>query len=235
METKELVQVVNGVATATSKDVAEMFGKEHKHVMESIRLLLETDEISQSNFRLSDYISDRGKSYPMYLIDRDGFTLLAMGFTGKEALKFKMQYIQAFNKMEAELINKTNFQLPTTFAQALQLAATQAEELEKKQLLLDQQQPKVEVYDIIMESDNLFSMNEVAKMINCQGRNKLFKSLRESQILMLDNLPYQKFIDSGYFKVVETLTTGGKTFVTTKVSNRGIDYICKRLDLVKII
>lgn len=227
----ELVNVVDKKVVTTSLKVAEMFEKEHKHVMESIRLLLETGEISQSNFGLSDYSTERGKTYPMYLIDRDGFTLLAMGFTGKEALKFKVQYIQAFNKMEEELTEKTKFQLPTTFAQALQLAATQAEELEKQQFLLEEQKPKVEMYETIMASDKLFSMNEVAKLINSVGRNKLFKMLRDAKILMLDNNPYQQYIDQGYFKVVEVTTTGDKIFVVTKATNRGIEFICKRLNL----
>ena len=227
----ELVNVVDKKVVTTSLKVAEMFDKEHKHVMESIRLLLETGEISQSNFGLSDYSTERGKTYPMYLIDRDGFTLLAMGFTGKEALKFKVQYIQAFNKMEEELIEKAKFQLPTTFAQALQLAATQAEELEKQQLLLEEQKPKVEMYDTIMASDKLFSMNEVAKLINSVGRNKLFKMLRDAKILMLDNNPYQKYVDMGYFKVVEVTTTDGSIYVATRATNKGIEFICKRLNL----
>jgi len=227
----ELVNVVDKKVVTTSLKVAEMFEKEHKHVMESIRLLLETGEISQSNFGLSDYSTERGKTYPMYLIDRDGFTLLAMGFTGKEALKFKVQYIQAFNKMEEELTEKAKFQLPTTFAQALQLAATQAEELEKQQLLLEEQKPKVEMYDTIMASDKLFSMNEVAKLINSVGRNKLFKMLRDAKILMLDNNPYQQYVDKGYFKVVEVTTTDGSIYVATRATNKGIDFICKRLNL----
>lgn len=227
----ELVNVVDKKVVTTSLKVAEMFSKRHDNVIVDIRNLLNTGEISLLNFEESKYTNDRGKTYPMYLIDRDGFTLLAMGFTGKEALKFKVQYIQAFNKMEAELIEKAKFQLPTTFAQALQLAATQAEELEKKQLLLEEQKPKVDMYETIMASDKLFSMNEVAKLINSVGRNTLFKMLRDAKILMLDNTPYQQYLDQGYFKVVEVTTTGDKIFVVTKATNRGIEFICKRLNL----
>ena len=226
----ELVNVVDKKVVTTSLKVAEMFGKEHFHVLRDIKALME-EEIGASNFGLSSYKNSQNKEQPMYLIDRDGFTLLAMGFTGKEALKFKVQYIQAFNKMEEELIEKAKFQLPTTFAQALQLAATQAEELEKQQLLLEEQKPKVEMYETIMASDKLFSMNEVAKLINSVGRNKLFKMLRDAKILMLDNNPYQQYIDQGYFKVVEVTTTGDKIFVVTKTTNKGIEFICKRLNL----
>lgn len=87
------------------------------------------------------------------------------------------------------------------------------------------------MYETIMASDKLFSMNEVAKLINSVGRNKLFKMLRDAKILMLDNNPYQKYVDMGYFKVVEVTTTGDKIFVVTKATNRGIEFICKRLNL----
>ena len=85
----------------TSLKVAEHFEKEHKDVLETIRNL--TAENSAANyFTLTTYRS-RGKDYPMYEMDRDGFSLLAMGFTGEKALKWKLDYIKAFNSMEKEL------------------------------------------------------------------------------------------------------------------------------------
>ena len=227
----ELVNVVDKKVVTTSLKVAEMFDKRHDNVLRDIKDLLEVGEIDALHFEVISYKDSMNRDKPMYLIDRDGFTLLAMGFTGKEALKFKVQYIQAFNKMEEELVEKTKFQLPTTFAQALQLAATQAEELEKQQLLLEEQKPKVVMYDTIIASDKLFSMNEVAKLINSVGRNKLFKMLRDAKILMLDNNPYQKYVDMGYFKVVEVTTTDGSIYVATRATNKGIEFICKRLNL----
>lgn len=226
----ELVNVVDKKVVTTSLKVAEMFEKEHKHVMRSIRDLID-DGIDKSNFGLISQKDSMNREQYVYILDRKGFTLLAMGFTGKEALKFKVAYIDAFDAMEKELTEKTKFQLPTTFAQALQLAATQAEELEKQQLLLEEQKPKVEMYDTIIASDKLFSMNEVAKLINSVGRNKLFKMLRDAKILMLDNNPYQQYVNQGYFKVVEVTTTGDKIFVVTKATNKGIEFICKRLNL----
>ena len=226
----ELVNVVDKKVVTTSLKVAEMFGKEHKHVMRSIRDLID-DGIDESNFGLISQKDSMNREQSVYILDRKGFTLLAMGFTGKEALKFKVAYIDAFDAMEKELTEKTKFQLPTTFAQALQLAATQAEELEKQQLLLEEQKPKVEMYETIMASDKLFSINEVAKLINSVGRNKLFKMLRDAKILMLDNNPYQQYVNQGYFKVVETTTTDGSIYVATRATNKGIEFICKRLNL----
>ncbi|MCD7724275.1 MAG: Rha family transcriptional regulator [Clostridiales bacterium] len=87
--------------TTTSVKVAEVFQKEHRHVLETIRNL--TAENSAAKFFLETTYRVRGKEYPLYEMDRDGFSLLAMGFTGEKALKWKLEYINAFNAMENEL------------------------------------------------------------------------------------------------------------------------------------
>ena len=111
---KNAVTVADGQPVTTSLKVAEVFGKQHKHVIEAIRKLEIPKEVSEPNFRLSSYEQHQPnggtKSCPMYQITRDGFTLLAMGFTGKKAMEFKIAYIQAFNAMEAELKNRNSKQ-----------------------------------------------------------------------------------------------------------------------------
>lgn len=87
----------------TSLKIAEKFKKEHSHVLRDIRELECSDAFRESNFGLSSYKSEQGKTLPMYEVTRDGFTMLAMGYTGKEAMKFKEDYINAFNAMENEL------------------------------------------------------------------------------------------------------------------------------------
>lgn len=97
----ELVIMHNKQAVTSSNRVAEVFGKDHKHVLETISNL--AAEKSAAKFFSEATYDNRGKQYPMYYMNRDGFTLLAMGFTGKKALQFKIKYIQAFNSMEATL------------------------------------------------------------------------------------------------------------------------------------
>nr|UWI11824.1 MAG: antirepressor protein KilAC domain [Bacteriophage sp.] len=97
----ELVIMHNKQAVTTSLRVAEVFGKDHKHVLETISNL--AAEKSAAKFFAEATYNNRGRQYPMYYMNRDGFTLLAMGFTGKKALQFKIKYIQAFNSMEATL------------------------------------------------------------------------------------------------------------------------------------
>lgn len=94
------------VTVVTSLDVAETFGKEHKHVLRDIREIECSEDFRQSNFEQSSYINSQNKKQPMYYLTRDGFTLLAMGYTGEKAMRFKEGYIKQFNAMEKALIGK---------------------------------------------------------------------------------------------------------------------------------
>lgn len=96
----ELVTSREQYAVTTSLRVAEAFEKEHKHVMESIQNLMAEKSAVKKMFVESTYVNSRNREYPMYYINRDGFTLLAMGFTGKKAMSFKLKFIDAFNEME---------------------------------------------------------------------------------------------------------------------------------------
>ena len=96
-----------GHVTATSLQVAEHFGKRHTHVLRAIKNLDIPDDYRQPNFGLTinRVPGPKGalRDEPVYHITRDGFALLAMGFTGKEAMRWKLAYITAFNAMEAKL------------------------------------------------------------------------------------------------------------------------------------
>ena len=105
------VSVVNGRPTATSMQVAEHFGKEHKHVLRDIEnLLTQVAEISNKpNFELTEYEVTAGfgiRKDPMYRMDKDAFILLVMSYTGKKALQIKLAYIAAFNAMEEQLAGR---------------------------------------------------------------------------------------------------------------------------------
>jgi Rha family phage regulatory protein len=92
----------------SSLDVSETFDKHHRDVMESIRTIgsnISTAEFS-ALFNLTSYRASNGKTNPMYVMTKDGFTLLAMGYTGEKAMKFKLAYIKQFNAMEKALQGK---------------------------------------------------------------------------------------------------------------------------------
>lgn len=88
-------------AVVSSRVVAEKFGKQHQHVTQTIENLISENPLVKSMFSKTYYESDRGRTYKEYLMNRDGFSLLVMGFTGKDALDWKIKYIQAFNAMES--------------------------------------------------------------------------------------------------------------------------------------
>lgn len=97
----------DGVPITTSRAVAEQFGKRHSDILRAIEntveQLNETEQgagFSERNFALTYYTDTQSKEQPLYLLTRDGFTLLAMGFTGAKAMQFKVAYINAFNRME---------------------------------------------------------------------------------------------------------------------------------------
>lgn len=102
----ELVTVYNHQLVTNSRQVAEHFGKEHRHVLDAIRKLKKgMPKIGQTPmFYETTYVNEQnGQTYPMYLMNRDGFSLLVMGFTGQKALEWKLKFLEAFNAMEKEI------------------------------------------------------------------------------------------------------------------------------------
>lgn len=104
-----MVEIKRNEVVCSSLDVAEHFGKRHDNVIRSIdnlaKSLLKIEE-RQDMFKMSKRKADDGNTYRMYYMNRDCFSLLVMGFTGKKALQWKMKYIEAFNKMEHLLMEK---------------------------------------------------------------------------------------------------------------------------------
>lgn len=98
----KLVVINNKQIVVSSKDLAEHFKKDHKNILRDIREILSAQNRANEFFQEESY-SYNGRHLPFYLMNRDGFSLLAMGFTGKKALQWKLKYIEAFNEMEETL------------------------------------------------------------------------------------------------------------------------------------
>lgn len=99
----ELVFLEKDQVVTDSLTIADVFEKEHRRVLQDIRELGCTEEFRQRNFVQSSYVNSQNKEMPMYLMNKKAFTLLAMGYTGKEAMKFKEAYIDQFEMMENKL------------------------------------------------------------------------------------------------------------------------------------
>lgn len=132
-KTKPQIHIVveNNQPITTSRNVAENFDKEHRHVLRDIDELKKNMGVDQNwadLFHENYYMHPQNKQqYREYYMTKDGFTLLAMGFTGKKALEFKLAYIERFNQMENQLQNK----LPGTYKEALMQLVEQVQHNEQ--------------------------------------------------------------------------------------------------------
>ena len=108
------VSVHDGRPAVTSREVSRYFNKRHDAVLRDIAAITSNcpESFSAHNFVGASYLDEQAKNRPMYIIHRDGFMLLVMGYTGKKALALKLAYIEAFNRMEAELAKRNRPALP---------------------------------------------------------------------------------------------------------------------------
>ena len=154
----------DGKAVVSSRDIARVFEKEHRRVLQDIRTIAENDPVwGLHNFVQSYYTNEQNKSQPEYLITRDGFILLVMGYTGEKAMRFKKAYIAAFNEMESRFA-------PRNYKEAL-LALVAAEE--KKEALEVQNkvlQLTADKYEGQTDTVGLYKAGEIAKELGISAK-----------------------------------------------------------------
>ena len=179
----ELVKVENGQCVTSSRKVAEVFGKLHRHVLRDIEALMAKHESKIGPMFYETTMKDYyGRDKKAYLMNRDGFSLLVMGFTGKRALEWKLKYIAAFNAMEEALKNQ-NRPVELTddeiVGKAFMIQTARLKEANEKIELL---QPKADSYDEFIAADGLNSWNEVAKTLKLKP-NKFTAYLRDEKVI----------------------------------------------------
>lgn len=232
-----------------SLTMAQEFGKTHDNVMRDIRHQIEKlveageTEFSLINFEESQYTNERGRSYKKYIVTEEAFALVTMSYVTVEAMRFKVKFITEFNDMKFQLMN-SRFKLPQTFSEALRALAESEEEkqaiaaenkmlaskTEEQQRKLKEQEAPVAIYHLAISAQNTMSMQEVSKSLGT-GRTRLYQILRAEGIIMKDStLPYQRYLDAGYFKVTERPRASGDTIVNdpaTRVTAKGFDFIAR--------
>lgn len=238
----QLIKVVNNQLVTDSRQVAEHFRKRHNDVTEVIRKLLVTEKSVTKMFHESEF-EYRGRKFPMYLMNRDGFTLLVMGFTGREALDWKIKYINAFNEMEKELQEYSSPALPD-FSDPVVAARAWADQYEarrKAEKTIEENKPKIVLAESIEVSDTDISIGALAKILKQNGvdigRNRLYSWMRENGYLIKTakswNQPKQIYMDAGYFRITETVHDSGygytpKIYITTYVTGKGQKYFINK-------
>lgn len=122
--------------------------------------------------------------------------------------------------------------LPKSYAEALRELASTVERVEQQQVVIDAMKPKADFHDAVTDAENCQEMQVVAKVLGT-GRTRLFYQLRQRGLLMAGNLPYQQYIDAGYFRVVERIWRDSEdkphTTFKTLVTGKGLAYIQKFL------
>ena len=240
-----LVEVQNGQVVVSSKQVAEHFEKQHFHVLETLDKLIIENPIMTEMFQKTSYTAGTGKAYPMFLMNRDGFTLLAMGFTGKKALEWKLKYIQAFNAMEEQI--KTLLAPSYQIADPIERAKKWIEEEEQRRQLEEKNQVLIaenveltqqleeekEFKKIVYEKGDNYSYSDAYRVLSenvgRMGRNKFIEVLVDKKIISESRIPYAKYLNKGYFVIKKNIIeiNKNKTFETYQglVTPKGLDWL----------
>lgn len=227
-----LVTNENGKAMTTSLKIAEVFGKDHSKVLRSIREKLSL--FNEANFGLVEYTDNKGESRPMYLLDRDFTTFLIMGFTGKKADQFKLDYISAFNQME-QIIKEAEAGL-TARDRAILNVVNAKNEIERANAFIElenvittplletieEQKPKADYYDSLIDREHLTSIRNTAKELGIKERS-FVKWLLDNKYLYRDAAgvlrPYStkmKYFAEKDFKSNHNKHTGVCTVITVE-------------------
>ena len=200
----------NDQAMTNSLLVAEKFGKEHKHVLDAVRNIIMTAENSAvlSMFCESTYVSSQNKELPMFIMTRDGFSLLVMGFNGKDALNFKLDFMNAFNKMES-MLKSDDYILARSqeiLNQRLQLASQKVQMLEDtvqhQELEIKQLAPRAEYTDKVLQSTATYTLTQIAHDLNMRSVHEFTHWCKSKGVLYHQSGQWQptaKVAGKGYF------------------------------------
>lgn len=217
----------------TSLEIAEVTGRNHKDVMRSIREMEEAwVKVNGRKFALVEYKDAKGEMRPCYSLGKTECLYIATKFNDEARAKLVLRWEELENQTRKNDIIMPNFSNP---AEAARAWADQYEQRLKLEAKAREDAPKVEFFESVAESKDAVEMKAVSSTLNyvAVGRNKLFAILREQKVLQSNNIPYQKYIDAGYFRTIETKKNCGtevRIFIKTLVYQKGLDYIRKLLN-----
>ena len=219
--------VISGEPWFVGKDVLIILGYSDlthgilDHVDDDDRVNSKTQAVNDPEF------GQRGS----WLINESGLYSLILSSKIPTAKKFK-RWVTSEVLPSIRKYGSYSADIPKTLPECLIAYANEIKAHEETKKMLEIAQPKADFYDTVVSTESLLSMGDTAKLINKKGvgRNNLYKILKARKILMADNIPYQQYIERGYFKVVENYYMAGDNKVITKttyVKQKGVDYIRK--------
>jgi Rha family phage regulatory protein len=247
-ERTPVVFVRDGEVFASSRDVAAAFGKQHRDVLRVIDDLLKVEpSLGLRSFAQTPFVEPQnGQTYRTFNMTRDGFTLLAMGFTGAKALKWKLRYIEAFNAMEAELRQRPARDPMEVLADPAAMRGLLLTYTEKVIVLQDRVavlEPKAEALQRIAEADGSLCVTDAAKALQMRPSD-LFRWLRENGWIYRrpgsgHDLGYAERTNAGDLehKVTTVLRADGSEKVTeqVRVTPRGLAKLAKLVSTTAVL
>ena len=237
------VTLHDGKPVTTSRAVAEIFGKEHRNVLRDIDALLAAEPACLLNFEQTPYVEpSTGRTYRMFEITRDGFTLLAMGFTGPQALKWKLAYIEAFNRLEAESRASADpVRLLNDPAHLRTLLLNYTEREAELQGRVEALAPKAEALERIAEAQGSLCITDAAKALQVQPK-RLFDLMRGRRWIYRrvggkSDCAYQALLQTGHLEHKVTTVTrddGSERVVEqVRVTPKGLVRLAEMLGLAQ--
>lgn len=208
-------------------------------VLKDLCEVLEIDQVAGVKRRLSDDVISNhpipdalGRIQETAIVNEDGMYDVVLESRKEEARAFRKwitsEVLPSIRKTGSYGVNR----LPQNYVEALEALVQQVKENQLLEAQIEENRPKVALYDTAMSAGNNFTMERVAKTLG-YGRNKLFEFLREMKILRSNNLPYQEYLDRGYFDVrqysITHYSSGIENKNQTLVTPKGMAYIHRLL------
>lgn len=215
------ISIGQQVITMTSREIAELTGKRHADVMRDIRVMC--TDLQNANLRFvcesNTYAGDNDQQYPQYELDKDTSLTLLLGYDAAA----RMRVVKRWQELESQQAPA----VPQTMAQALRLAAEQAEHIEVQEAQLREAAPKVEYVDRYVAANGAMGFRQVAKLLNAKEPEfRMF--LEDKKILYrLGGVltPYQNHIDAGRFAIKTGVSTTEHAYAQAKFTPKGVNWV----------
>jgi anti-repressor protein len=222
-----MLTVQNNRPVVSSRQITESFEKRHDHVLRDIDTLKKDVPNFGEMFFETTEADAYGRNQRIYLMSRDGFALLAMGFTGKKALEWKVKYIEAFNKMEKELSQPKQLSRTELLSQALLIAHEELEESKKQVAALTEQNsyltPRADYYDALCNQNLLTNFRDTAKELHIKEKDFInwlidhgYIYRKGSKLRPYANKKNMHLFEVKDFKATSTNYAGQQTFITVE-------------------
>lgn len=210
----------SSVLTMSSREIADLVESRHDSVKRTIERLQDKGLIQLTPMvEVKNHLGQVVTEYQ--LIKRDTYVVVA-----QLSPEFTARLVDRWQELESKQIP----QIPQTLSEALRLAADQAEQIEKQNLLIEQQRPKVEFVQRYVEAGTTKSLRETAKILKVPERAMIDCLVGDGLLFRQSGnlLPYQKYHVKGLFDVKTGTTEYGHNYTQTRVTSKGIEYIASR-------